>query len=303
MKVTKQRWAAVLAVPMSVGLSLALAISGSGQTGTAPDLRPAVVVAGASSEVARGEFQIKCRLSHTAPHDPIVAPGQSGAAHQHEFFGNVSTNAHSTTGSLSGQRTTCAEQGDKAAYWVPTLYNGGRRVEPSLMITYYRTGQLRDPSAIRPFPRGLRMIAGNGHATQPQPQMVTDWGCDGDGPNGTSEPPRTCDGEPLRLRIIFPNCWDGERLDSADHQRHMAYSYRHMRQCPRSHPVALPTLKMHVRYDIRGPVERLTFSSGSHYSAHADFWNAWHQPTLHKLVRRCLLGFRACKSPSLPPMG
>jgi len=76
-----------------------------------------------------------------------------------------------------------------------------------------------------------------------------------------------------------------------------------MRQCPRSHPVALPTLKMHVRYDIRGPVERLTFSSGSHYSAHADFWNAWHQPTLHTLVRRCLLGFRACKSPSLSPIG
>ncbi len=302
MKVMKQRWATMLAVSMSVGLSASLVLNGSSQASTAHVTRPAEAVAGAS-EVARGEFQIKCRLSHTAPDDPIVAPRDPGAAHLHEFFGNVSTNAYSTTRSLVGQETTCAQQGDKAAYWAPTLYNDGRRVEPKLMIAYYRTGQLRDPSAIRPFPLGLRMIAGDGHATRPQSTMVTDWGCDGDGPNGTSEPPRSCPDGPLRLRVIFPNCWDGKRLDSADHKGHMAYSYRYMRQCPRSHPVALPTLKMHVRYDVQGPLDRLRFSSGSRYSAHADFWNAWHPPSLKELVRRCLVGLRTCKSPSLPPMG
>ena len=302
MKVTRQRWATMLAVPLSVGLSAALALHGTSQASTAPATLPAQAVEG-SSEVARGEFQIKCRLSHTAPDDPIVAPRDPGAAHLHEFFGNVSTNAYSTTRSLVGRETTCAQPGDKAAYWVPTLYNDGRRVEPKMLITYYRTGQLRDPSVIRPFPQGLRMIAGDGHATGPQPRMVTDWGCDGDGPLGTSEPPRSCPDGPLRLRIIFPNCWDGERLDSADHKGHMAYSYRHMQQCPGSHPVALPTLKMHVRYDVAGPLDRLTFSSGSRYSAHADFWNAWHQPSLRELVQRCLIGLRFCKSPSLPPMG
>jgi hypothetical protein len=285
---------------VSVGLTAALVLTGPTQASPADVSRPA---AAAADGAGRGVFQVICRLSHTAPDDPIVAPRDPGGAHLHEFFGNVSTNAYTTTRKLRRGGTTCAQHGDKAAYWVPALYNAGRRVQPNLMITYYRTGQLLDPSVIRPFPRGLRMIAGDGHASRPQSTRVTDWGCDGDGPIGSSEPPRSCPDSPLRLRVIFPNCWDGKRLDSTDHKRHMAYSYRHKRQCPRSHPVALPTLKVHVRYDVRGPLDGLTFSSGSSATAHADFWNAWHRPSLRTLIRRCLLRFRSCDSPPLPPMG
>ena len=302
MKVMKKHLAAMLAVPMSVGITVALVLSGSAQGGTAASTGPAATAAG-STAVDRGVFQIKCRLSHRAPDDPIVAPRDPGAAHMHEFFGNVSTDAFTTTRRLTSRGTTCARQQDKAAYWAPTLYRDGRRVEPNLMIAYYRTGQLRDPSVIRPYPLGLRMIAGDGHATRPQSRMVTDWGCDGDGPNGTSDTPPSCPDNPLRLRIIFPNCWDGKRLDSADHKRHMAYSYRHTRQCPASHPVALPTLKLHFRYDIRGSLDGLTLASGSRFSGHGDFWNAWRPATLRQLVQRCLLAFRTCNSPSLPPMG
>lgn len=301
MKVTKKHWAAMLTVPMSVGIIVALVLSASVQGRTPASTDPAATAAG-SAPVDRGEFQIKCRLSHTASDDPIVAPREPGAAHRHEFFGNVSTDAFTTTRRLTRRATTCARRGDKAAYWAPTLYRDGRRVKPTLMIAYYRTGQLRDPSVIRPYPRGLRMIAGDAHAHRPQSKMVTDWGCDGDGPNGTSEPPRSCQGGPLRLRIIFPNCWDGKRLDSANHKRHMAYSFRHMRQCPRSHPVAVPTLKLHFRYEIRGSLDGLTLSSGSRFSGHGDFWNAWRPASLRRLVQRCLLGFRTCSSPSLPPM-
>lgn len=308
---TKRRLATKFAAPVSIGLMAALALHGSAPgvaaIETAP-VQPAVVettartapAATASAAVPQGVFQVKCRPSHTAPDDPIVAPGQRGAAHRHEFFGNVSTDAFTTTQTLSRSGTTCAEPADKAAYWAPTLYNRGVRIKPSLMIAYYRTGQLRDPSGIRPYPLGLRMIAGDGHAMKPQPTMVTDWACDGAGGDGASEPPRSCANGVLRLRVIFPNCWDGKRLDSADHKSHMAYSYRTMRQCPASHPVALPTLKMHLRYHVSGPLDRISLSSGSRYTAHADFWNAWNPTVLRELVRTCLLATSTCSSPSFP---
>jgi len=300
-KPTMKLMVAVLAMSASGGVAPALGLSSSAPRGSAP---ASVAVSGVDRSTPAdrmGVFQVKCRWSHTAPDDPIVAPGLPGASHRHEFFGNVSTNAHSTTSSLSGRDTTCARPRDKAAYWAPTLYNDGRRVEPNLMIAYYRTGPLRNPSIIRPYPLGLRMVAGDGLATKPQPKLVTQWSCADNGPNGTSDLPRSCAGVPLRLKLVFPNCWDGKNRDSADHKSHMTYSYRHDKRCPRSHPVAVPTLKMGLRYDIRGPLNRIRLASGSRFGAHADFWNAWAPDAQRELIRKCLLRAKTCNSPALPP--
>lgn len=297
----RKHWTAAWAVTISVGLVAALVLSGSGQGAPASASGSPMAAAGSTPADRMGVFQIKCRWSHAAPDDPIVAPGDPGAAHRHEFYGNVSTDAHSTTSSLTSRGTTCARPQDKAAYWSPTLYNKGTRVQPNLMNAYYRTGPLRDPSVIRPYPLGLRMIAGDAHATTPQSTVVTHWSCADDGPKGTSEPPPSCPGVPLRLKIVFPNCWDGKNLDSADHKSHMAYSYKHDKECPASHPVALPTLKMGLRYDISGPLDRITLASGSRFSGHADFWNAWDPAAQRRLIEQCLLRARTCNSPPLPP--
>jgi hypothetical protein len=45
-------------------------------------------------------------LLATNSDDPIVFPRQPGAAHQHDFFGNTSTNAYSTDASLAGKPTS-----------------------------------------------------------------------------------------------------------------------------------------------------------------------------------------------------
>jgi hypothetical protein len=83
----------------------------------------------------------------------------------------------------------------------------------------------------------------------------------------------------LNLTVTFPDCWDGRRLDSPDHKRHMAYSSR--RRCPASHPVAVPAIKLLVVYPaVRGP----TLSSGP-FSAHADFMNGWEQTFFGDRVR------------------
>lgn len=291
-----------LSAVLAVVLTTAPTVSSEGAQAERPP--SGVVVSAAVPEPPDfGVFQVRCHWSHSARVDPIVAPGVRGGAHRHEFYGNVSTNAHTTTRRLARRGTTCTRPGDKSAYWAPTLYKDGKRVQPNHVIVYYRSGFLKDASVIRPAPRGLRMIAGDADARRPQSTRITQWSCDGDGPQGSTEVPPSCPGVPLRLRIMFPNCWNGKDLDSADHKRHMAYSHRHDNTCPASHPVTLPTLQLGFRFDIRGPLDRIKLSSGSRFTGHADFWNAWKPAALRRLVRTCVLAGRTCDSPPLPPPG
>ena len=90
--------------------------------------------------------------------------------------------------------------------------------------------------------------------------------------------------------MSFPECWDGQNLDSSDHHSHMAYDVEGV--CPASHPVALPEIELILRYpEIKGSV---ALSSGGVYSAHADFVNTWDQIRLEGLVTDCLNGLRFC---------
>jgi len=52
-------------------------------------------------------FVAECTFSHQSHDDPIVFPGQPGAAHSHEFSGAWSTNAFSTPASLLNSGSTC----------------------------------------------------------------------------------------------------------------------------------------------------------------------------------------------------
>jgi len=245
-----------------------------------------------------GAFQVVCGSSHTNSDDPTVFPGKPGAAHRHDPFANTSTNAFSTNASLAGRPTTCTRPGDTAAYWTPTLLNNGRRVVPDRVIAYYRTSRIRDIASIRPFPRGLKMIAGSATATasNPQPTRITNWNC-GDGVTGTAKVPASCPSKPLRLRVECPNCWNGRNLDSADHKSHMAYAgVNGARGCPASHPVAVPSLSLNFRWKISGSLSGVRLSSGGVYSGHADFWNSWNQRVQAQLVRDCLNAGRVCNS-------
>ena len=58
-----------------------------------------VAVPQAASAGNRGNFAVACPYSHSLMDDPIVYPGQPGASHMHDFFGNVATDAFSTPSS------------------------------------------------------------------------------------------------------------------------------------------------------------------------------------------------------------
>ena len=236
-------------------------------------------------------FIENCRFSHHAPDDPIVFPGKPGASHDHTFVGNRTTSGSSTFGSLVSASTSCRRADDTAAYWVPTLYQGANAVLPQGATIYYRRGTLAEVST---FPNDLRMIAGDATATSPQNMRVTFWSCGLEsGFDRSSTVPACPDqrGSFLRLHIRFPECWDGRRLDSADHKSHMAYATR--AGCPSTHPVGVPQITQIYRYATRGG-EGFSLASGSQFSAHADFFNAWKPGALRRLVEGCLNALVHC---------
>jgi hypothetical protein len=231
-----------------------------------------------------GIFLSLCTLSHSASDDPIVHPGEPGASHPHEFFGNTTTNADSTYASLQAGRTTCRIAADTAAYWVPTLYDDGTRVAPLKVNAYYLRGG--GPGRIAAFPAGLKVIAGNSSATTAQSTAVTGWKCSRIRPQALSAVPVACpSGSHAVLVIRFPECWNGTDLDAADHRSHMAYRVRGV--CPAGYPVRVPRLSLNVHYQLPDTTG-LTLASGSIHSSHADFFNAWNQSVLARLVRTSL---------------
>lgn len=228
-----------------------------------------------------GIFRSTCLPSHVAMDDPIVHPGEPGASHQHEFFGNVTTSADSTYRTLRAGATTCRIAADTAAYWVPSLFADGQRIAPLRVNAYYLRGRTRD--RIVAFPAGLKLIAGNSHATSAQSVSITGWKCAGVPAPTLSVDPITClAGSDNVLVIRFPECWNGRDLDSPDHQSHLAYQVGGV--CPAGFPVRVPRLSLNVHYRLAA-VTGLSFASGSIYSAHADFFNAWNQSVLGLLVR------------------
>jgi hypothetical protein len=274
----------------------------------------AALPAGAASatKLHGNNFYANCRFSHTSNDDPIVYPGEPGRSHAHTFFGNRTTDAASTPGNLRGARTTCRPRADKAAYWVPTLYQNGREVRPAKGQFYYN---LRGFDRMRALPGGLKMIAGDAHAHHAQSTRIVYWTCGGSAGvrfgGRSSTAPETCPVVrtnftslfrkcptcpvvrrrfPARIKtfvelhVNFPDCWDGRRLDSPDHHSHMAHSRGYV--CPATHPVKVPLIRLLIRYPItdgRG----LELASGGQLTGHADFVKAWDQRVLERLVDEC----------------
>ena len=272
----------------------------------------AAVEPGTHAKLHGNNFYANCRFSHTNNDDPIVHPRQDVKSHAHTYFGNESTDANSTLASLRRAATTCKPTADRAAYWIPTLYQGEREVRPAKGQFYFN---LRGYDEMAAFPAGLKVVAGNSSATKPQSTRVVYWACAANETLRSApllRPPKSCTNVSttlrksvfkrcatcppeqvplpkhvklyLELHVNFPDCWDGKHLDSPDHQSHMAYSRAYV--CPASHPVKVPLIRLNVRYPITGG-KGVYLSSGGVLTGHADFFNAWDEAFLKRLVDIC----------------
>jgi uncharacterized protein DUF1996 len=260
--------------------------------------------------ISTGKFVSVCSFSHQAMQDPIVFPHQPGASHLHEFFGNTSTDADSTPWKLRHRpKNTCSPQADRSGYWAPALLINRKVVKPSILRAYYTSGS-KNPSSIQSFPRGLDMLAGDSHATSPQPFYVTGWYCD-NGPlsevtGGRVSTPYCGSSGTLEMDVTFPDCWDGKHLDSEDHKSHLAYAKKGSplstyASCPPGYPVPLPKLTMKVVYPTNGARSGIELASMGIYSQHADFMNAWKASALQNLVTTCIKANIDCRNRTAPP--
>lgn len=267
-----------------------------------------IVDTSSASAASVGQFEIYCNGAvKVGTFDPIVMPGMQMFGHEHVFYGNTTTDENSTPTSLVGQPTHCDEPGDAAAYWVPSVYINGE-LTPANNTDFYYTQRAAsfDTRKMHVWPAGLEIIAGNKNATGPQGDEPVYWGCG----NGSifdkvdfvpSCPTNT---RGLQVHVIFPDCWDGVHLDSADHQSHMSYSEKgsdDFYHCDAAHPVELPTLILRFSWDGMYPyASSVTFSNGQWYQFHADFMNGWDQSRLKFLFDHCIKAGIKCLNDSLP---
>jgi hypothetical protein len=281
-----------------------------------------------------GAFRFICNASHEAYNDPIVYPGQPGASHLHEFFGNSLADANSTYESLrkTGE-STCNSPLNRSAYWMPAMLNGkGGVVRPDFVSIYYKRRPANDPECQRmgkacvDLPRGLRFVFGYDMITDTAPTGGFYFNCQGD----NSTPGHYADivaaakgcpaGAQLGALIGAPTCWDGKRLDSPNHRDHVAYtSYGDWgyERCPATHPYVIPGFQMGTWYTVDSNLDHsgtwTTNTSTWHLSSdempgmmmrpgttfHADWFGAWDDNVMEMWTENCINKLLSCNGGDL----
>lgn len=255
-----------------------------------------------------GIFTDRCGRTQTKADDPILMPGMSGQSMHHDFFGNRSVDASTTTTQLVGGSTSCSTTADASAYWTPVLYQDGTALAPDRALLYWRAPRAT-ASSTTTIPAGLTMIAGNEKATTPQGVGIVKWTCSEQTTRATASPQDCPQGQQLRLAITFPNCWDGHTLDGKE-QTNVIYPPRPAAACPASHPVQIPQIVFHADYPTSsasglavsiGPTQ-----TGSVTTEHADFMNGWNRDVFAADVSACIVTDVRCGAvtgPQATPQG
>ncbi|MBD8527896.1 DUF1996 domain-containing protein [Pseudomarimonas arenosa] len=239
----------------------------------------------------RGILRINCDFSHAAYDDPLVFNGHPGAAHYHQFYGFLATDAFTEADDFylplgPGERASSCQgnQLNQSAYWVPALLaplydESGQRLldgdgNPAWQVVnavvgnddvahevFYYSAAVDNLASIQAPPPGLSIIAGRATANidSAQASTVARWHCQSWNASDASNPdfrafiPECQVPDRLRFDLFFPSCWNGVDLDSPDHQSHMAYpeTVAGVTRCPASHPVALPRVTYHYAFPVR----------------------------------------------------
>jgi hypothetical protein len=246
------------------------------------------------------EFNASCKVSHAKADDPIVLPGLPGGSHMHSFLGNNATDAFTTTDTLlKNTGSSCKPDEDHSAYWIPSLYEGDKKIEPHGVTVYYGS-RLPDTTKTMPLPQGFRMVVGDAKRQVDTPKGAPgQFWCAGAG----GEIGRSADGNwpvcaktaELTYHLTFPDCWDGVHLDSPDHKSHTGPADS-SGQCSGKFPVAIPSIAFVIGYPTSGSTAGFRLSSGNASSMHGDAFLAWDDAALGHRVKDCLVQKAKCDS-------
>jgi hypothetical protein len=113
----------------------------------------------------------------------------------------------------------------------------------------------------------------------------------------------------LLSELMFPQCWDGQHVDSPDHASHMSYAAQdqtppYAKHCPASHPVPLPSLTFNIWYPVgasgtaawRLSSDMYDASLPGGYSMHGDWMDGWEPKISDAWAKNCLEASKDCHS-------
>jgi hypothetical protein len=280
-----------------------------------------------------GAFRFICQAGQVLADDPIVFPGQPGASHLHQFYGNDAADANSTFSSLrTTGKSTCNGgnyPGNRSGYWMPALLNGlGYVVRPDYVAIYYKrypaSGPFCQPGVKQvgtciALPNGLRFIFGFNMLNAAQaPTGDAYWNCVGSNggvpgtyPNLTAALAKCPAGNRVGAIIKAPGCWDGQHLDSPDHRSHIAYEQRGSdgnNHCPPGFPYVIPGFSLQAWYSIvpGDDTSKWSLSSDAMFpllpkgsTLHADWWGAWDNDILARWTANCIDKMLNCSAGNL----
>jgi hypothetical protein len=256
-----------------------------------------------------GAFRFICGAGQVSYDDPIVYPGQPGKSHLHQFYGNTGTDAYSTYASQRAHgESTCGDPVNRSGYWMPAMLDGkGNVAKPDYVSIYYKRLPASDPHCNDPsrtdlkaegicvgIPNGIRFIFGYDMLTSTPRTGGNQFYCVAGNTPGKGQATLAglaaigcAAGNHVELMISAPTCWDGIRLDSANHRDHVSYpaygSWGYLR-CDAAHPYVMPRFQMSVFYTVAAGDDlklwhlssdemRPTLPAGSTF--HADYFEAW----------------------------
>jgi hypothetical protein len=261
---------------------------------TTPSFIPPIPAPVSTTPNPEAGFIIDCDVVKQAKDDPIVYPGGFGASHMHTFTGSTIVDANATAQKMARAGTSsCAASGNTSSYWMPTLLTqSGALLKPTMFRLYYLNA-LNHYSQMAEIPFGLRMISGYPDATSPQNVDKIGWRCRniaGDAHRTKLPTVHACPNDQyMQAYVIFPECWDGRRLDSPDHRSHMAYA-----PCPATHPIKIPQIRLEAMFPIGSTYVGQRMENVTPHGLHADTFSAWDPATSRVMYNVCTRANKNC---------
>lgn len=280
-----------------------------------------------------GAFRFVCGPGQILADDPIVFPNQPGRSHLHQFYGNLSANAHSTYESLRrAGKSSCSgpdQALNRSAYWMPALLDGkGNVIRPNYVTVYYKRFPKDSPECTNrvfskgcvTIPNGLRMIAGRDMLNlRAPPTGGFHFSCTkASGETAGTGAYKTMAGAlavcspgwELTLSLDFPSCWDGVHIDSPDHRSHVGYG-RYVAggvACPKDKPYFMPSFKLSASYSVvegddvrlwRLASDAMAPNDPPGSTLHGDYFEGWDPVTKEEWTQNCLDKLLSCQGGNL----